>query len=425
MPNETNTATLSQAIPKIWGEINKPARLEALAATCLLGSPTEQVFDRFTTMARRILRARIVMVSLVDKDHQFFKSQSGLQEPLATQRRTPLSHSFCKYVVVAARPLIVSDAREHAVLHNNCAIRDLNVIAYLGIPLTTREGHTLGSFCAIDDHPRQWTPDEIETMKEIAGFVMSEVELRLLAQHFQASFIQMRQLEIERDGLVHMVVHDLRNPLSSLISGLELLKVSESLSDAREYVDIAAASAHSLLTMVNDILDVSKSESGRFALNPGPVVACDLIELACCMVRNLGIAGDVAIETDCDPDVPVFEGDREKIRRVLVNLISNAIQHTPPKGHVKVSACLDTDRVIFTVADTGKGIPTHAFSQIFDKFGACEARNSGRVSTGLGLHFCKTAIEAHGGHIELESEIGRGTTFRFDIPLESPGRDGV
>jgi signal transduction histidine kinase len=357
------------------------------------------------------------MVSFVDKDHQFFKSQCGLQEPLATVRRTPLTHSFCQYVVAAASALVVSDAREHPLLRDNGAIKDLNAIAYLGIPLTTREGHTLGSFCVIDDHPRDWTEEEIDLMRDLADFVISEIELRLLAHHFQASFIHGRELELERDELVHMVVHDLRNPLSSLISGLELLKESDSLKEAHEFVGIASSCAHSLLNMVNDILDVSKSESGRLTLDLGAVHARELIEVACVMVRDLGLTHDIDVEIDAQHDLPVFNADEQKLRRVLVNLISNAIQHTPRKGRVKVSARLDAGRIRFSVSDTGKGIPAEAFGQIFEKFGSSAARQGGRVSTGLGLHFCKTAIEAHGGEIDVESELGKGTSFHFDIPI--------
>jgi len=398
--------------------LNDPVRLKTLEDSALLNSPAEDVFDRFTRMACRLVKAPIALVSLVDNEQQFFKSHAGLQGAVAEARCTPLSHSFCQYVVASATAFIVDDAREHPLLRDNGAIRDLNVIAYLGIPLTTRDGHTLGSFCCIDHRPRIWTEEEIQSMRELAGFVVSEIELRLLARHFQENYLELRRLEIERDEMVHMLVHDLRNPLSSMISGLEAASSPDFAQESASFLDLASSSARSLLHMVNDILDVSKADAGRLALEPAALDARELIELACGMVGDLAGYAGVKVEIDADRDLPRLEADREKLRRVLVNLISNAIQHTPRNGRVTVSAHVESDRMIFAVADTGCGIPAGAFSQIFEKFGKSTVRTCGRVSTGLGLHFCKMAIEAHGGQIALESEIGKGTTFRFDVPLK-------
>jgi signal transduction histidine kinase len=418
MLRSPKAATISQTIPKVWSVLNDPERLKTLEASALLDSPAEDVFDRFTRMASRVLKVPVALVSLVDNEQQFFKSQFGLTEPLATQRCTALSHSFCQYVVASSSPLIVDDARAHPLLRENGAIRDLNVIAYLGIPLTTREGQTLGSFCSIDHHPRVWNDDEIQMMRDLAAFVVSEIELRLLARHYQENYLKVRQLEVERDELVHMLVHDLRNPLSSMISGLEAARTPEFAQEADSFLDLATTSGRSLLHMINDILDVSKADAGRLTLETTPIDARELIELACGMVGELASYSGVKIEIDAQPGLPRLEADREKLRRVLVNLISNAIQHTPRNGRVTVSARTEADRMFFAVTDTGCGIPASAFGQIFEKFGKNVERKCARVSSGLGLHFCKMAIEAHGGHIALESEIGKGTTFRFDVPLK-------
>jgi signal transduction histidine kinase len=412
--------TISQTIPKVWNVLNDHERLKTLAATGLLDSPAEEVFDRFTRMARRLLKVPISTVTLVDNEKQFFKSQSGLSEPLATRRCTPLSHSFCQYVVASAAPLIVEDARAHPLLRDNLAIRDDNVIAYLGIPLTTRGDQTLGSLCCIDHQPRTWTEEDIQTMRELAGFLVSEIELRLLAGHFQENYLSLRETEIERDELVHLLVHDLRNPLSSIIAGLEAVQDPAFAHDSATFLDLASTSARSLLHMINDILDVSKAQAGRMTIDVIPVNARELVELASGMVGELAGYAGVTLGIATGLDLPPFEADREKLRRVLVNLISNAVQHTPRKGRVTVSARAKDGRMLFTVADTGCGIPAGAFNQIFEKFGKNAERKCGRVSSGLGLHFCKKAIEAHGGRIWLESEIGRGTTFHFDVPLK-PG----
>ncbi len=155
-----------------------PGRLDALRRSALLDTPAEGAFDRLTRLATQMLGVPVSLVSLVDGDRQFFKSAVGLPEPWATRRETPLSHSFCQHVVRDAVPLIVSDARIDPAFAGNLAIGEIGVVAYAGIPIVTSDGHTLGSFCAIDSKPRQWTTEEITTLRELTALVVSEIELR-------------------------------------------------------------------------------------------------------------------------------------------------------------------------------------------------------------------------------------------------------
>lgn len=159
--------------------LDDPARLQALRRTGLLDSAAEPAFDRLTRLATRIFQVPVALVSLVDDERQFFKSSVGLPSPWAEQRQTPLSHSFCKHVVINSQPLMVSDATTHPVLSQNPAIRELGVIAYLGVPLITSEGYALGSFCVIDGRPRNWAYDDLQMLWDLAASVMSEISLRL------------------------------------------------------------------------------------------------------------------------------------------------------------------------------------------------------------------------------------------------------
>jgi len=174
--------------------LQDPSRIAALRATGLLDSPPEEAFDRLANLARRMLDAPVCLVSLVEIDRQFFKSCVGLPEPWASIRQTPLSHSFCQHVVATGAPLVVEDARKHPLLRENLAIRDLNVIAYLGIPLVTPDAQAIGSFCAIDTRSRAWTPDEIALMRDLADSVMSEIALR----HTTINALRQSEAELRR-----------------------------------------------------------------------------------------------------------------------------------------------------------------------------------------------------------------------------------
>lgn len=154
-----------------------PGRVAAVHATGLLDTVAEESFDRLARLAANLLGVPVALVSFVDADRQFFKSCIGLPEPAASARQTPLSHSFCKYVVATDEPLIVADAPSDHLVADNPAIIDLGVVAYLGIPLRDREGTVLGSFCAIDHEPRQWSERDVRIMEDLAGAATSEIAL--------------------------------------------------------------------------------------------------------------------------------------------------------------------------------------------------------------------------------------------------------
>ena len=161
--------------------LSDPARRAALVRTGLLHGPIDQALDRLTAVVAHLLRAPVALVSLVDADRQVFAGCVGLPEPWASQRATPLSHSFCQHAVTSREPLIVADARKDPRVKDNLAIRDLDVIAYAGIPLIDRDGQALGSLCVIDHESRRWKPAEIELLTDLAAAVVTELEARAVA----------------------------------------------------------------------------------------------------------------------------------------------------------------------------------------------------------------------------------------------------
>jgi PAS domain S-box-containing protein len=185
--------------------LHDPARLQALRRTKLLDSIAEEEFDRLVRLAVRVLRVPVALVSLVDSERQFFKSCLGLGEPWASQRETPLSHSFCQHAVISREPLIIEDSRKHPLVHDNLAIPDLNVIAYAGIPLITRDGAALGSFCAIDTVPRAWSDDEIAILKDLAAAVMTEIELRLAMGESELRLAEAERERAEKTAILESI----------------------------------------------------------------------------------------------------------------------------------------------------------------------------------------------------------------------------
>ncbi len=154
--------------------IGDPARLAALAESGLLDSPREAAYDRFTRLVAEVLHVPVALFTVVTPERQVLKSTVGVGE----LRETPLSHSFCRHVIDTGAPLEVVDARAHPRVHDNPAIQDFGIIAYLGMPLVTRDGVRLGALCAIDHTPREWTGRDHGVLEDLAGAMMAEIELR-------------------------------------------------------------------------------------------------------------------------------------------------------------------------------------------------------------------------------------------------------
>lgn len=242
-------------------------------------------------------------------------------------------------------------------------------------------------------------------------------ELRYTAE-LAESYRKLQELERLRDDLTHMIVHDLRTPLTSLLSGLQTVPLVGDLNETQtEMLEIAVEGGQTLLGMINDLLDVEKMEQEAVPLDRVPLTAAGLIERATAQVAMLARSNGLMLIEQAPMDLPPFVGDEDKLRRTLVNLLGNAIKFTPAPGTITTTAEAGEKDMLFSVRDTGEGIPPEAFERIFEKFGQVESRKAGRkMSTGLGLAFCKLAVEAHGGHIWVESRPGQGSAFFFTIP---------
>lgn len=220
-------------------------RLAALAGTLLPDSEPEESFDRLTRMVTRLLGVPVALVSLVDDRRQFFKSQHGLEGAISEDRQTPLTHSFCQYVVIDKAPLIVTDAENDPRVCDNLAIPDLGVKSYLGVPLTLPSGHVIGSLCAIDTKPREWSGSDLATMSDVAEIVMSEIGLR-------REIRRRRDAEDNQELLIAELHHRVKNTLATVQALIQLsITSSPTMAKFRDTIGVRIASlanTHTLLT---------------------------------------------------------------------------------------------------------------------------------------------------------------------------------
>jgi signal transduction histidine kinase len=259
-------------------------------------------------------------------------------------------------------------------------------------------------------------------MAEVEARVATHLELRRKRRELQESLVALRRLETLRDSLVHMVVHDLRSPLAAISACLEVIKWDAEEQHRRELaadVEMALHATRTIIRLVNSVLDVSKMEGTEMRLQ---LAQCDVAAVARESVDELeSLVGTRRLERDW-PDEPVMAlVDRDVVARIMQNLLGNALKFTPSAGVITVSVEANDDMVRVAVTDTGPGIPREHRERVFEKFGQVEAVLSGqKFSTGLGLTFCRLAVEAHGGRIGVDSEVGRGSTFWFVLPRRGP-----
>ncbi|MDP9341463.1 MAG: ATP-binding protein [Actinomycetota bacterium] len=247
----------------------------------------------------------------------------------------------------------------------------------------------------------------------------SRDEVGQLARVFNRMSADLEQVERLRRDLVANVSHELKTPISALRAHLENLLDGVEQPD-RATIQIMLQQSERLSRLVDQLLDLSRLESGDIPMERRAVA---LRPLAAEVASEVGVAlgGRVRIEVAVPEGIPPLWADRERVHQVLFNLLDNAVRFTPPEGVVRVSAVRRDDVCEVSVADTGPGIPPEHLPLLFERFYRVEsARSRGDGGTGIGLAIARSIVEAHGGRIWAESEVGRGSVFRFELPLAPP-----
>ncbi len=229
---------------------------------------------------------------------------------------------------------------------------------------------------------------------------------------------RLRKLEKVRSDFVSNVSHELRTPLASIKALSETLQEGalEDPPAARRFLSRMEVEIDNLTQMVQELLELSKIESGRVPLRTQYINPNDLVEKVVERMQVQAERSGLSIHSDCPPNLPQILADPDKMGQVFVNLIHNAIKFTRPGGQISISAYADRGRLVFKIQDDGVGIEPESLQRIFERFYKIDrARSSG--GTGLGLSIAKHLIESHGGRIWVESEVGKGSTFFFTLPV--------
>jgi signal transduction histidine kinase len=316
--------------------------------------------------------------------------------------------------------LDTSEERERAVSRVRPVLNRLGYRSLLTVPIL-REQQIMGGLTVWRRQVGQFEPEAVKLLQTFATQSALAIHNARLFREIQAKGRELEAANRHKSEFLANVSHELRTPLNAIIGFSEVLqeRLFGELNDKQaEYTDDILSSGRHLLSLINDILDLSKVEAGRMDLEVTTFHLPDAIENALLLVRERASRHGIKLDRFIDERLGDFTGDERKVKQILVNLLTNAVKFTPEGGQVKVDARLGDSAAIVSVADTGIGIAPEDQEAVFEEFrqvGTNYAQK--REGTGLGLTLTRRFVEMHGGKIWVESELGKGSTFTFTLPI--------
>lgn len=440
-------------------------RLASLRALDLLDTPSDERFDRITRIAKYLFDVKIVAVSLVDFDRQWFKSIQGLDA-----QQTSRDVSFCGHAILQKDVFVIEDASQDPRFSDNPLVKDEPLIrAYAGMPIASPDGYAVGTLCLIDDQPRQFTSAEQAILRDLALLVEDEVRnlssdrLRVELNQVQAQNRKSMELVLQREKLASIgqlaagVAHEINNPLGFISSNFQriaeytdevfdlvsdlveelktapsdpiaqaaLAKVDQSdwaflRDDLKEIYQDTREGLKRVRDIIQSLKDFSRDESKK--TDHAPHNLNTAIESSLKLINNeIKYTCRLAQSLQTVPDVPM---NFSQICQVITNLLVNAaqaIEEAHHEGLIQIATGCDDGQVWMTIRDNGRGIAPENHSKIFDAFFTTKPVGKG---TGLGLNISyDIVVNNHQGTLSFQSVLGEGTEFRMALPVKGHGHE--
>jgi len=338
----------------------------------------------------------------------YFEAASNIPRAEMERIKVPIEGSVAGWVVQQGKPRIIQrikDEEQFTVSETIDSLTDYYTHSLLAVPLTAH-GEVIGVLEALNKRDGQpFKEEDVETLMAMAGQAAVAIEN---ARLFQQS------------DLISELVHELRTPLMALVALSEMLARPDLPPEKRdEFLATIQDEANRLTKMTSDFLELSRLESGRVQLRREPIDLAETIRETVSVLHQQARNRDIAIELDLPVEPALVMADRDRLKQVLLNLVSNAIKYNRPQGTVRISVSSQDGMLRTCVEDTGRGIPPDAVKNLFKRFYRGPDAEGYTTGTGLGLSIAHRIVQQHGGRVWVESVLGKGSRFCVTLPLET------
>lgn len=398
---------------------NESERLEALKRYNILDTLPDNAFDDATALVSYICGVPIAYISFIDESRQWYKSEIGLGVS-----EVPREITFCRYTIMDSKLVEIPDTLLSERFKDDPNVTGgFKIRFYAGVPLTTPDGYHIGVLCAADHVPRKLNKSQRTALLIVARHVINTLELGTKNNELANQKKIAERAVAAKDSFLANMSHEIRTPLNAVIGFTELLAGTQLDQQQRGFVKDVQTAGENLLLIVNDILDLSKIESGGLSLEQQPF---HLKKALRHVYDLLKVKAPEAVEFNLylDAELPeMIAGDQVRLNQILMNLAGNALKFTN-EGEVTISVKKtgETDEtyfIRFSVKDTGIGIPQEHLDNVFDRFTQAEESTTRKFGgTGLGLSIVKQLVELHDAKIQVKSREGIGSEFFFTIAYQ-------
>jgi signal transduction histidine kinase len=387
----------------------------------------EKVLETIVSHAVQLSGTDCGVIYEYDEDTKEFHLRASHRmeaEAVEAVRATPVrvGEGATGRAVIMREPVQVPDIldqRDYAATRARPLLTRLGYRSLLSVPLL-REQQIMGALTVWRRQTGEFKPEVVNLLQTFATQSALAIHNARLFREIEDKSRQIEAANRHKSEFLANMSHELRTPLNAIIGFSEVLqeRLFGELNDKQaEYTDDILTSGQHLLSLINEILDLSKVEAGRMELELSTFDLPLAIDNARTFVRERAVKHGITLDVDVDERLGEYVGDERKIKQILLNLLSNAVKFTPEGGRISITASKTDSGAEISVSDTGIGIPSAEQPTIFEEFrqvGGDYAHK--KEGTGLGLTLAKKFVELHGGKIWVESEVGQGSTFSFTLP---------
>jgi signal transduction histidine kinase len=398
------------------------ASAEVLATISSSIADTSPVFETILASCERLFAGKVAVIDLVGDDG--LVHLGAYHGPRQEEVRRVYPHTIettsATGTAVAQRGVVHYANFEDAPEFARRAFGVFGIKAAIGAPMMW-EGKGIGAIWVARDYAGSFSDKEIALLKTFADQAVIAIQNARLLREIEEKSRQLEAASQHKSEFLANMSHELRTPLNAIIGFSEVLSermFGEINEKQAEYIGDILQSGQHLLSLINDILDLSKIEAGRMELELSDFDLPSTIENTLILVRERALRRGIALALAVDERLGKIRADERKVKQVLLNLLSNALKFTPEGGKIEVRAAVNDGMAQIAVADTGEGIAPEEQEAVFEEFRQVGTPSKKVEGTGLGLAISRKFIELHGGKIWVDSQVGKGSTFAFTLPLQ-------